>query len=128
MFIGLNPSRADEQVDDPTIRRCMGYGRAWGYGGLIVANLFAFRATWPRDLKKAKRPIGRQNDAWLNRLAAGAKLVVAAWGNDGGFMGRDQVVRRRFGQLWCLKVNQSGQPAHPLYQPKGVLPVAYLPD
>ena len=62
LFIGLNPSTADEKSDDPTIRRCLGFARSWGYGGLIVANLFAYRATAPSALREARDPIGPLND------------------------------------------------------------------
>lgn len=85
MFIGLNPSTADEVEDDPTIRRCIGFANSWGYGGIVVANLFGFRATDPTALQKATDPIGPENDEWLYRLADEAALVVGAWGNGGLF-------------------------------------------
>ena len=95
LFIGLNPSTADETRDDPTIRRCKEFARRWGCGAVCVANLFAFRATRPADLKSAPSPIGRANDRWLVRLAAEAEVVVAAWGihgSYGSFAGRDRAV------------------------------------
>ena len=64
LLVGLNPSTADHRRDDPTIRRCIGFARDWGYSGLCVANLFAFRATYPRDLFAADDPVGPRNDAW----------------------------------------------------------------
>lgn len=123
LFIGLNPSTADETRNDPTIRRCLAYARAWGYGGVCVANLFAWRATDPADLKAAAEPIGRGNDAWLRRLAGEAGLVVAAWGNDGGHRGRSAQVRALLPELHCLRRNRTGEPAHPLYQPARLRPV-----
>ena len=93
MFIALNPSTADERTDDPTLRRCMGFARNWGYGSVTMANLFAWRATEPRDLLTAPDPIGPDNDAWLERLAAQSGLVVAAWGNHGAHLGRAARVR-----------------------------------
>lgn len=78
MIIGLNPSTADEKEDDPTIARCIGFARSWGYGGLCMANLFAFRATEPADIFAASDPIGPGNDEWLIKLADGAGVVVAA--------------------------------------------------
>jgi hypothetical protein len=116
MFIGLNPSTADEKGDDPTLRRTMDFARRWGFGGVGNGNLFAYRATDPKVMMAAEDPVGRENDRWLKRLAADAGLVVAAWGNDGGFRGRSAEVRRLLPDLHCLKLNASGEPAHPLYQ------------
>ena len=92
MFVGLNPSTADEIKDDPTSRKCMRFAQSWGYGGIILANLFAYRATDPRELKGVSDPVGPENDHWLNRLADEAGIVIAAWGIHGGFMRRDSVV------------------------------------
>lgn len=69
MFIGLNPSTADETKDDPTIIRCINFAKSWGYGGLEMTNLFAFRATNPKVMKNEKEPIGKDNDTWLKKLA-----------------------------------------------------------
>ena len=65
LFIGLNPSTADETLDDPTIRRCIDFAKRWGYGGLVMANLFAYRATNPSEMKAATDPVGVANDEWL---------------------------------------------------------------
>jgi hypothetical protein len=116
LVVGLNPSTADEVNDDPTIRACMGFARRWGCGWLCMVNLFAYRATKPRDLKAADAPVGPDNDRWLRRLAARASLVVAAWGNEGSFAGRDARVIRLLGdQFSCLGMTKQGQPRHPLY-------------
>jgi len=127
LFIGLNPSTADEARDDPTIRRCIGFARDWGYGGVTVANLFAFRATYPADLKAAADPVGPENDRWLGKLAAEAELVVAAWGNDGAFLDRSRIVGAAIPEMRCLKMNKSGEPAHPLYQPGSARPKTWKP-
>lgn len=116
MFICLNPSTADETTDDPTLTRCITYAKSWGYGGVCMANLFAFRATAPADMKAAKNPIGSQNDRWLEKLAHEAEIVVAAWGNDGVHSGRSRQVRALIPNMYCLKINKTGEPAHPLYQ------------
>ena len=125
LFIGLNPSTADAIKDDPTIRRCQRYAADWGYGGLYVANLFAYRATKPEVLKAASEPVGHDNNRWLTKLAKGAGIVIAAWGNDGQFKNRAEQVLRELPQLHCLKINRSGQPAHPLYQNASAKPVLF---
>ena len=115
LFIGLNPSTADEEVDDPTIRRCSGYSPNWGYGGFIIVNLFAYRTTLPSNLKKVKHPIGKDNDKYIVKLSKKADITVAAWGNNGNLYRRDKQVLSLVPNLMCLKINKSGQPAHPLY-------------
>lgn len=115
MFCCLNPSTATEFEDDPTVRRCVGYAKAWGFDAFVMANLFAFMATDPRNMKAASDPIGPENDEWLAKLAAGAGLVVAGWGVHGEFMGRAAQVRRLLGELHYLKLTKGGQPMHPLY-------------
>lgn len=122
LLVALNPSTADHRRDDPTIRRCIGFARDWGYSGLCVANLFAFRATYPRDLFSAEDPVGPRNDQWLRRLSSGASLVVAGWGNHGLHQGRAARVRALLPELHCLRLNSGGEPAHPLYLPKHLVP------
>ena len=118
LFIGLNPSTADEEVDDPTIRRCFGYAQKWGYGCFIMVNLFAYRTTSPSNLKKVKYPVGKDNDKYIVTLSKKADITVAAWGNNGILYRRDKQVLSLVPNLMCLKVNKSGQPAHPLYLKK----------
>jgi hypothetical protein len=120
-FIGLNPSTADETNDDPTIRRCIGYAKAWGCDGLLMLNLFAFRATDPKMMQAADDPVGPENDAAL-RQASGAEIVIAAWGVGGTFKGRDKVVRELVPALQYLRLTKDGHPAHPLYLPKNLTP------
>ena len=126
LFIGLNPSTADETTDDNTSRRCIRFASDWGYGGLCMANLFAFRATKPKDMKAAADPIGPENDRWLKQLAGNAGIVIAAWGNSGAFLGRSLVVRQTIPNLHCLALNKSGEPVHPLYQPVTAKPQLIL--
>lgn len=115
MFVGLNPSTADEREDDPTIRKCVTYAKRWGYGALCMANLFAVRATQPKDMMAAKDPIGPENDRKLEALSRCAGIIIAAWGNDGKWMSRDKQVMAILPGLHCLKQNNDGSPAHPLY-------------
>ena len=126
MFIGLNPSTADARRDDPTLVRCIGFATDWGYGGVYTANLFAYRATDPRDMKAAKSPVGPANNEVILSLVARVDKVIAAWGNDGAWLARDAQVRALLPELHYLKMNRSGQPAHPLYLPKGLQPRPWL--
>ena len=117
VFIGLNPSTADERKDDPTIRRCMAFATAWGYGSLCMLNLFAFRATHPSVLKRAADPIGPVNNGHILDVMAGAGLIICAWGVHGSYLGRDRELLKLTPtpDLHCLGVTQYGFPRHPLY-------------
>ena len=123
MFIGLNPSTADETENDNTTNRCINYAKDWGYGRLCMANLFAFCTKDPDEMKAAKNPIDKDNDVWLKKLSNNAGVVIAAWGDDGSHLGRSKKVINMFPNLKCLKVNKSGEPAHPLYQPGTAVPI-----
>ena len=117
LFGLLNPSKADETEDDPTLRRGMGFARSWGYGSVVFVNEFAFRATDPADMKRAANPIGPENDHWIYAEASKADRIVIAWGAGGGWRGRDaQVLHllRRF-DLYHLGLTKKGYPRHPLY-------------
>lgn len=123
MFIGLNPSTADETKDDPTIRRCITFAKAWGYAGLCMTNLFAYRATLPRVMMASTDPVGPDNDAHLLELAADAGVIVAAWGTNGTHRARDAEVRKMLPAMHCLALTKDGHPGHPLYLPKTLTPV-----
>lgn len=126
MFIGLNPSTADETTDDPTIRRCVGFAKAWGYGGLCMTNLFAFRATQPAVMLAATDPVGPDNDKTIRDLAETAGVVIAAWGAHGTHLGRDAVVRAMLPNLNYLRLTKGGHPGHPLYLPKTLTPTPWI--
>lgn len=115
LFIGLNPSTADEMSDDPTVRRCIGFAKRWGFGRLILANLFAFRSTDPAALSQVSDPIGPANDNWLTQLRAAAEVAVVAWGANGSLLERDASVLKMLGEVQCLGKTRSGAPRHPLY-------------
>ena len=106
----LNPSRADEAVDDPTLRACIQFAQRWQYASLSVVNLFGYRTPHPAELKQATDPIGPENEA---------DKVVLAWGNHGVWMGRDRASLQQLSphthKLVCLQQNKGGQPRHPLY-------------
>jgi len=118
LVVGLNPSRADARIDDPTLRRCIGFAQRWGFAGLRLANLFAWRSRDPAQLKRVVDPIGPENDRWLLSLAAGADLIVAAWGNTGQEFARADQVRRQLSPWYCLGLSRQGAPLHPLYLPR----------
>ncbi len=126
-FIGLNPSTADGHHDDATIRRCIGFARAWGYGSVVVANLFAYCATNSSDLLRTERPEGRENGAWLDIAIKESDRVIACWGNHGRHQKQDMKFLARYDQLHCIAVNKAGAPTHPLYQPGSSIPVRYHP-
>ena len=127
MFIGLNPSTADETNDDPTIRRCIRFAKRWGYSGLCMMNLFAFRATSPEDMKAIENrdPVGPDNDRALIDIAEDADVIVAALGTHGKYMGRDEEVKAMLPQLHYLRLTKDGFPSHPLYLPKTLRPILW---
>lgn len=115
-FVLLNPSTADEVSNDPTIARCIGFARRWGFGSLLACNIFALRSTDPKGLRQVDDPVGPGNDRAIRRLARSADLVVAAWGGHGRYLGRGERVRAMLpDDAVCLGVNADGSPKHPLY-------------
>lgn len=122
LWICLNPSTADETTNDATMRRCISFSKEWGFGAMCMANLFAYRALHPDEMRQYVDPVGKQNDYWLRTLAAGAGLVVAGWGNDGTFKNRDEKVSALLAEqgieMQALGFTMSGHPLHPLYVPK----------
>lgn len=127
-FVMLNPSTADESEDDTTIRRCIGYARSWGYGSIIVSNLFALRATDPKDLRVSPDPVGPENDAVLTLCAQESDIVICAWSNHGSIKKRSTAVRGLLEgyPLHYLKMNGTGEPAHPLYLRGDLVPVRWV--
>ncbi len=138
-FIMLNPSTADAETDDPTIRRCIGFAKAWGCATLIVTNLFAVRATDPKEMLAAADPVGPDNREHVERAAELAfniyaenfgephGLVVCAWGNHGAFMDQDLTTLGWIDHFKpkALRVSKNGCPAHPLYLPASLTPFPY---
>ena len=116
-FIMLNPSTADQYQLDPTVTRCLHYAQRWGFGTLIVTNIFAYRSTDPKALYTVPDPVGRENDAYLLQAAQQADLRVVAWGTHGAVRDRHQRVLTLLAPypLTALGVTQGGFPKHPLY-------------
>ena len=125
-FLMLNPSTADEVKLDPSCTRARVYAERWGYGALIVTNLFGWRATDPDDMKAARDPVGRGNDRAIVQAAKESAIVVCAWGNHGAHLGRSSrifdLLRSSGIRLHALRMNGLGEPAHPLYLPSRLKP------
>ncbi len=122
MFIMLNPSTADATFDDPTIRRCIGFAKSWGFGSLYVGNLFAYRATNPKSLFLTDNPIGENNKYWLDKMVSLSDKVVCAWGNS-PILKRFQKTNKNdeyqpllgYQNLHYIDLSNDGTPKHPLY-------------
>lgn len=154
LFVMLNPSTADEEQDDPTIRRCLGFAKKWGFGALAIGNAFAWRSTDPDGLRGVTDPVGPDNDEALRRMACAASRIVVGWGANASAVdpGRAERVARLLDQapgraldevrglaraagveektarpIWCLGVNGDGSPKHPLYLAAGTPIVPYEP-
>lgn len=125
MFIGLNPSTANEGTNDPTIRRVIHFAKAWGHGGVYMLNCFPFVSTNPNDL----RTEGNQalNDHWLYKCAAKSSRIVFAWGAFSVVreLGRDVELKGMFPRAQALVINADGTPRHPLYVKGDMVPVTF---
>lgn len=128
-FLMLNPSTADEVKLDPSCTRARRYAERWGFGALVVTNLFGWRATDPDEMKAARDPVGLQNDEAIMKAAREADLVVCAWGNHGAHLGRSkkvlELLNRNKASLHALRLNANGEPAHPLYLPGALRPAPW---
>lgn len=128
-FLMLNPSTADGSGDDPTIRRVIRFARDWGFVGVVVTNLFAYRATDPDRLRTAPDPVGRFGDQAISNAAELSAYTVCAWGSNPKAADRAKVVlgmlREQNTDVRALRVARSGAPWHPLYLPAATTPVAY---
>lgn len=125
-FIMLNPSTADGNRLDPTLRRCRTYAMAWGYGGFAITNLFAYRSAYKLVLRRVDDPVGPENDHYIVEQAQQADLVVCGWGTDGKLHGRSNTVvqlLKTYGiALHYIRLTREGQPGHPLYLPSELKP------
>lgn len=125
LFIGLNPSIADENIDDPTITRCINFAKDWGYGTLLMANLFAFRSTYPKEIYLIDDPIGKDNDHYILECVKQSDLIIACWGNSGTYMDREKIIKELVPNLYCLQKNKNGTPHHPLRLPRDINPIPF---
>lgn len=131
VFVMLNPSTADDTLDDPTVRRCKDFASTWGFKNLTIVNLFAARATDPSALKKIDNAVGPMNDSEIVRQCLAADEVVLAWGAHEFAHARGIEVcemlkaARPTIRLMCLGETKEGYPKHPLYIPASARPVPY---
>lgn len=126
-FIMLNPSTADAEIDDRTVRRCIRFSRDAGYQGMIVGNLFGWRATDPKELSAVSDPIGPGNDTALVEIISASPAVVCAWGRSGSLQNRNkrvlEMIRAASRVPYCLRMTKQGHPEHPLYLPASLCPI-----
>jgi hypothetical protein len=122
MFVMLNPSTADSEYDDPTIRRVINFSKSWGYGSLHVVNLYAFRSTNPKELKNIEDPIGKDNIFHIQSLIGLVEKVIYAWGyNEKEPKWLYDLVHTPY----CIDISKKGIPKHPLYLKKDLQPKLY---
>jgi len=119
LFVMLNPSTADQNVDDATIRRCISFTRSWGLAQLEVVNLFGLRSTDPKALLISDDPVGPRNFEYIEHAVQNASKIVLAWGTHGTLHNRDKDFLREFNEysdkFECLGKTMNGHPKHPLY-------------
>lgn len=125
LFIGLNPSTADETEDDPTIRRCIDFAERWGFGTYLMGNLFGYRSTDPKGMRATPDPVGPENDQHIIDLVGRASKVVVAWGCHPGIDDRANHVLSLIPEPYCLKPTKDGYPWHPLYVAAKTKPIRY---
>ena len=133
VWVMLNPSTADAETDDPTIRKCTALAKKWGFGGILVINLFALRSTDPKKLKKVADPVGPKNDYYIKDTCWKHKTVVVAWGRNGDdFPERVahvlQLIKDSGAEISLLGKTKTGQPKHPLYLSLKTMRVAWPGD
>lgn len=124
LFIGLNPSTANEAQDDPTIRRVKRFANDWGFGGVYMMNLFAFVTPYPEELKKCGDPLG-DNNRWLEEISGKCEKIIFAWGSFVEAEERSKQVVKMFTNGEALVINSDGSPRHPLYVKSDVVPVKF---
>ena len=130
LYIMLNPSKATEAENDPTIARCQTRALRLGYGGFVACNLFGLRETDPRNLRKADAPEGPDNKATVLAEASAADLVLCAWGVHGEHRGQAEIMEKTLRDnrlaLHALGLTKHGHPRHPLYVSYGAAPAPWV--
>ncbi len=129
MFVMLNPSIADSEVNDRTITKCINFAKSWGYGGMYVCNLFSYRSTDPYELLNVSNPVGDENGRVIQEMAEKVNLIICGWG-------KDKIINKLFkdsspykellfakSKLHYLRINKPGNPSHLLYLPNNLTPI-----
>ncbi|WP_353930180.1 DUF1643 domain-containing protein [Okeanomitos corallinicola TIOX110] len=137
-FVMLNPSTADHEKDDQTLRKCINFAKSWGYGSLEVVNLFAYRATKPNKLKsKDIEPVGSKNNQYILSAIERAEKIILGWGAwlDDVSISKYPIIKHRDKEvltlindkkpLYCLRITKNGYPNHPVYLPKNINPIIF---
>ena len=125
-FIGLNPSTANQDQDDPTIRRVKAFAKDWGFGGINMVNLFGIISPYPEILTTDPNPVGVENDRWIKTKVEESEKVIFAWGNFKEADERAKSVIAQIPDAFCLKRNKNGSPGHPLYIPANTILTKFM--
>ncbi len=125
-WVCCNPSTADENQLDPTLRRIKGYSESWGFGSFFMLNAFAYRATDPKVMKsQGTSAIGDENNHWIECITKMTEMTIVGWGEHGAFLNRDKEVIKLIKNPMTLKTTKFGFPSHPLYLKKDLIPFPY---
>ncbi len=124
MFIGLNPSTANSNTDDPTIRRIKSFVKVWRYGGFYMLNLYTFISAYPEKLKECHDPVWKADD-YLKQYSTKVNKIIFAWGNFPVIEERAKQVIKMFPEAEVLGLNKNGTPKHPLYLKSNIKPFKY---
>lgn len=128
MFIGLNPSVADENQDDRTIRRLVGFSKSWGYNAFVICNVFGFVTPDPSEMLKQSDPVGPCNNQVLTRNIERSQAVVACWGNHCPLERQRticELIEAQCYSVYCFRTTKANRPEHPLYLPKTLKPIEF---
>jgi hypothetical protein len=125
LWIGVNPSDANEEDNDPTLTRVVNFSKSWGFEAVCMANLNGFVSPYPEVMMAADDCTGEDNDYWLARVATDASIRIACWGVGGKHLNRDRAVSLLLPELHCLKLNKDGTPLHPLYASGSLAPIPF---
>ena len=129
-IVMLNPSTADEDHDDRTIKVCVRFAKKFGFGGIIVANLFAYVAKNFDVLRAVPNPVGSQNHAYISTMSEQVDVVLCGWGNDGSYCGQATKVASFLAErtnLYCLGITNKAAPRHPSRVNSNAEMLAYIP-
>jgi hypothetical protein len=129
-YLMLNPSTATEKQNDPTLARCESRARNWSYGSMVITNLFAYRATDPKDMKRQADPVGPENMNQIREAANEADLIICGWGQHGRHLSQDAWAIKQLGMIdlpakvHALRIT-NGVPWHPLYLSYELKPIPF---